>query len=601
MSRKNTFAVCAMAFVLLMLGIRVWTGAERQVLYSLLQIEQAPDGRVFVVLGDRLFIENPDGTADAMIPLARFGVRQFHGDLAVLSDGSVILARGQLPDTTFEESALATAGLANEDNTPSDPLMRCSPDTFACVPLDGGGEAARIGRTFMLAVDEDASALVVTDTSRARVLLLDLSGRVLDREVRSFRFPNQVQRVAPGEVIIADGWHDRFVRFRYADGQFGALDTVTDTACWPASAVRGRPTGFQQLPGGSRWAVSGLDLDFGGGLYRLDAECATAIETSPTADLTFLAAAGDTILVPDAEAFRIWRFDAYGAPLADFGSPELQAALAADRSRKRWVTIAFDWSLWLLLLAAVPMIYLGRKINEHDEATAAAGEAVAGDAPAPASEPAARTAHEILTPSEQLRRLRGEYLFRRRLLPLNSSDAFRVFSLMSVLGYAFWAAYLWMTVVGREWEGVPTLLLHNNTFLATTALTIVSLVGGWLVLHYERVRIDREGIRYQSMLNGPLRFLNALHPDWQVRWADVEHAELRHTGDGNRPGEWVFVVRDRAGVDRVLKALFWRLDGRADGGVGWSSLVGLSSKARCVAGAKETWLYRLLAFRGAAA
>ena len=557
MSRKNVFAICAMLFIVGMVSLRLWTGGQLQAMHAVIWVEEAPDGRVHVVYGDRLFIENPDGTSQRVVPLAELGIQTFHGDLAALSDGSVILARGRMPELGAAEAMHATAGTATPDNTPSDTLMRCALDTLKCTQLDGHGTPARLGRTFMLAVDEDAQRIVVTDTSRHRVLLLDFEGRVLARDMQSFRFPNQVQRIAPGEVVIADSWHNRLVTVSYDGDRLGEPVVYATTDCWPGSSVRAQPTGFQLLPDGSRWAVAGLDLSFRAGLYRLEGDCATPIDTDLNPDLLYLSASGDAVLVPDAEDIRIWRFDAYGTPLADFGSPELAAAFETARDRKAWLTIVFEYSLWILLAGAIPMIIIGRRIDAEEKARAARGDLLA-EAPArgaivPPPRPAPPAA--VVEPASQLRTLRHESVFRPRLLPIDTRWA-----------TLFYASVLLMLAAGVAYAAlqpqshfVVPVLGSVNLLSAAVAVVIATAAVVWLTLRAERLVIDSLGVHYTPPPYAPSRA-------WSLRWDEVAKVELRNIRSGVAAEHWFYVFTDKRGTSRVTPALYWRLAGSHDAG-----------------------------------
>lgn len=594
MSRKNFFALCAILFVATMLGTRLWADARRDALPVLSTVEQAPDGRVFAVFGQTLHIESRDGDSLAVIPLARFGVDAFHGDLAVLPDGSIILAQGRLPEVTVAENLLVTARQANESNTPSEPLIRCTLDEARCAPLVAGNPAYRAGRTFMLAVVGDGRRIVVADTARHRLLLVGLDGQVLDSIGSGFHFPNQVQAISPTEVVVADTRNNRLASVAVGADSFGAVTTVSDIDCWPGSAVRRYPSGFAELANGSRWALTATTDLMNHGLYRLTGECATTIDLPANADPMFLGVAGDTLLVPDAEHYRVLRFDAYGTQLPDFGSAALRAELDRVGAQKATFTALFDYSLWLLVLAAIAMIVIGRRIDAEEKARAARGAvitepATTGGLPPQSSQqprPASAVAASM-DPAAQLRALRQEQVFRRRLLPIDTRVAAWLYATCAVGACAVIGWFAWYEASSSRWEGVLPMLRASNGVLVAAAVLVAAIVATWLSLRHERLVVGRDGIRYIAPPYAPGR-------SWFLAWTRVASVELRHIKTGMRPEQWFFVITDDRDAARITPALFWRAEGRRDGGLAFSE-ISIVDAGTYRAAIQRTALYQLLA------
>ena len=131
--------------------------------------------------GDSLYVESAEGRSLELVPLERLGVRAVRGDLAALSDGSVLLRQ--------------------EAEHGSAPLQRCELASGACQPLAGG---LQVGVAFRLAVDEAQGRLRVADTPHHRLLLADLEGRVLREHSEGCSFPSAETPVEAGAMLVSD-------------------------------------------------------------------------------------------------------------------------------------------------------------------------------------------------------------------------------------------------------------------------------------------------------------------------------------------------------------------------------------------------------------
>ena len=170
--RKKTLgtlvAACALALVGAGLGIRLWANGKIDAMPMFWAVHVAPDGRVLAELDDTLYIESPEGESLGVIPLSRFGVSNFEGDFAVLSDDSVILQGGTMPGQSLHDITRALARTRDEapdtDTSGAVPLQRCSLKTLTCTPMTGPGDHLKLRRTFKLCVDEQAQRVYVADT-----------------------------------------------------------------------------------------------------------------------------------------------------------------------------------------------------------------------------------------------------------------------------------------------------------------------------------------------------------------------------------------------------------------------------------------------------
>src|SRR5687768_14758252 len=105
----------AILSIVALLGVQTWATIARDEMPLFSLVHAAPDGRVFVLLDEALYVESPTGESLEVIPLSRFGVQHFEGDFAVLSDDSIILERGRVRG--------------------EEPLQRCALKTGECREL----------------------------------------------------------------------------------------------------------------------------------------------------------------------------------------------------------------------------------------------------------------------------------------------------------------------------------------------------------------------------------------------------------------------------------------------------------------------------------
>jgi hypothetical protein len=556
----NLLAAAALLAVVVLVGVRLWASVERGTMPLLRQVQAAADGRVFVPLEDRLYVEGPGGASLDVVPLARFGLQQVQGDFAVLSDGTLLLKPWQ------QEGP--------------EPLQRCHLETGDCRALAGPGEHFRAGDAFRLEVDEAAGRIHVADTVHHALLLLDLEGRVLARRERGLRYPSAVTPAADGTLWVSDTRHRRLARVRGGVESFGEVLEEVDVRGWSPTDDVEYPKGVAVAADGSRFVVLADGTISHGALYRLGPGGAgrERLELPEGTETMYPEALADAVLLPDDGVYRIHRFAPDGTRLEDFGSPPLKARLATLAARAAWLERAERWSLVGLLLVAVPML-LAALVASRRRAAAARASAGAAD-----------TGEAVLRhPETRVRLARGEAHFQRRHLFLDPREVRRV---------APWAALL---------LGGPTVLLllmvgstvavmrpqgevkgPLGLMLAAFA-TLLGLTALWVVAtgRRERLLLDADGIRYVSPLPG-LRSL-----DWALPWAELAGVELRPL-----PGTvgWRYELRDTRGRTRRLDALLWRLVGEEEVGLTLADLR-RPDRDRVQALVRRTQLHRALAPR----
>ncbi|HEX6929189.1 MAG TPA: hypothetical protein VF267_08065, partial [Gammaproteobacteria bacterium] len=94
--RVQAIVLLTLLLIAAAVALRLWASDQRLAVPAIKAMTVAPDGRAFIVVGNTLYIESATGESLRVLPLEDWGINAFHGDLAVLQDGSVILAEGNL-------------------------------------------------------------------------------------------------------------------------------------------------------------------------------------------------------------------------------------------------------------------------------------------------------------------------------------------------------------------------------------------------------------------------------------------------------------------------------------------------------------------------
>lgn len=556
MDRKRlTTALAAVGILLIagILGLRLWANSARNTMPQLSMVHVGPDGRVYTVLSDTLYIEDADGGSVASLPLSRLGISGFWGDFAVLADGDLILPASRQPaDSVQKEVRIAMRMPASGDASPDAvPLTRCSLQTYQCTPLTGTPRDGyfRADRTFKLAMDEDAGRLYVADTAAQRLLILDLQGRILAKQGSGLAFPNQIELAAPGSLKVADTNDNRVLTYAVAGDVFADPPVSNPVEPWSHSLNHQYPVGLVQDGKGRQWVVLTDARIRDGALYRLDdAGGAKRVPLPGGSDVLFLAATAREVLAADGAHYAIHAFDRDGDALPDLGSGPLAAALAEYAGRRRLYDAVFDYSLVALLVIGGLMFFLLWLSRLYPQGDAPA-TAVEGSGPLPEA--------GVMTPAMAWRGT--EYPFRRRLGGI--VDKRSLVALYAILAALFALPIALIVSLQRDLsrKGHPfdaAKFFDDPRLYLVAVLLVVMAVYLLLARRYERLAVGHDGIRYASWVAGPLAFLAPLYPSWQFRWDDL--ADIRLVAGGTRPMLWYFQFSLKQGSVRRLGAFTWR-------------------------------------------
>ncbi|HEX7964848.1 MAG TPA: hypothetical protein VF651_03935 [Gammaproteobacteria bacterium] len=547
MDRKRLTTVLAAVGILAicgLVGLRLWANAQRNGMPQLDMVHVGPDGRIYAMLADTLYIEAPDGRFIRSIPLSRFGITGFFGDFAVLADGSLVLPASAQPADSLRKEVLIYQRIPTSGDEQPDavPLTRCSLADYSCTPLTGGqgGRYFRADRTFKLAVDEAAGRIYVADTAAQRLLILDMQGSVLARQA-GFDFPNQIELAGPGAVRVADTNDHALRRLTVRDDVF-AGGSSQPVPGWPKTGSHCFPVGLAADRLGQQWALLTDNHIRNGWLYRVDVAGKPALLKLPEgSDVLFLAATADTVLAADRAHYAVHVYGLDGQARPDLGSGEFAAALSGFAAKRRLYDAAFDYS-FVALLAALPLLLVALLIVQMQRGPAAGAEPLPG-------------------PSEGTPAVawQGEQVFRRRVGGIVDARGRRRLLLLLSLALAAPVAIIVLVHAGLGrpnlvfgWHSVVT----DPRLYVIVILALVLLVYALLCRRYERLILDRHGIRYVSWLGGPLAFLAPLQPAWQLRWEEV--IDVRLVATARQAAQWYYELALRQGGTRRIGVFVWR-------------------------------------------
>lgn len=551
-------AALAMSLVLVALATRLWSNNRRHNLPGLVTLHVATDGRVFVLFGNNLYVESQNGKSLEVISAEHFGLHDLDRDFAVLDDDSILLPAADPAPGSFSENLQRYERMpdASTDNSPGTvALQRCSLKTYRCTRLEGTGDYYHFRQSYRLAVDQTAGRIYVADTARQRLLILDMHGKVLAEKTSGVWFPNGIQLAGAGRIEVADTNDHRAVTIGVADDRFGPeisqVGLVATGHAWPF--------GIARESNGTLWAVL-ADNNMGHGVLERwppDARRAQLLPLPGRAEPSYPALLPDgSVLVPDSNLYRIYRFAADGRAMPDFGSSELKTRLQAVARDARVFNALFNYGWIVIAVLAIPLLHLTSYFQRLAR-NVAGGETFMLDTQNPES--ATQAASSVTWRAT-------EYVFRRSQAATGKRSsrliAWAVVALLVAVAGVLYFLYRIPARSSHNPDGRMSIEQGQIWFLVI--LLAVSAVYAWFSRRYERLYLTHTGIRYQTWLIGPLAFLAGLNPSWQLRWAEITGIRLCSRGNGRLPMQWQYELQDREGKTHRISALFWRLQNGQD-------------------------------------
>jgi sugar lactone lactonase YvrE len=327
--RQTAVAGVMIAGMLACLGLMVHAGnaLNRDVGPSALAV--APDGRLFVASHGKVHVFTKEGRREQAFDLRGLGVDRIPADLAVRSDGRLLVA------------------------DPSAALLAvCDLQKGRCGGRDLGlpgwtAEHLMPGNTFKFALDEAQGRIYISDNGGNRLVIADHDGKVLSRSGgREVHFPNQIRSYAPGEVTVVDTNNRRVATFDVSGDKVGRVVRAFSTdAPGVARAGRSWPFAMARLPDGGYWvllAANGMkNADVI--LFSGDGKARKRVDLGEASDPFAIALWNGWVLVADARTYRLHAFNADGSELGQLSEADWDRELDQHRAT------AATWKLVRLL------------------------------------------------------------------------------------------------------------------------------------------------------------------------------------------------------------------------------------------------------------
>src|SRR5574337_654674 len=229
--KKSTIAsaIAAILLIALFLCLRIWASARAVAVTGPAAIKQGPDGSIYIMSNDVLYVHDRDGDLIERMPMSRFGVDHVIGDFWVYRNGDLLLRR-DVPQTltlSGEAEHFARTGAGEKDRlgTGESILERCSFATFQCANFGEGRDVFDKLTAFSLMVDEETGITYLSDTVGHQLLMLDEKGNVLKRSTTPFQFPNQIVLDRDGLLYTADTNNHRLAAVSVDKEKFGNVET----------------------------------------------------------------------------------------------------------------------------------------------------------------------------------------------------------------------------------------------------------------------------------------------------------------------------------------------------------------------------------------
>mgnify|MGYP001570333946 CR=1 FL=1 len=341
---KTIFGI-ALLVVAALAGIVSWVSFKDSANSGLGLISLDNTGRIWVQVNDEFYILGEDGKIIRQLTANRMGIQPPFAGIASLPDGDMLIGSQESAKIHF----------IHADGSPG-----------AVIDLQST-DAGKPFRLFHLAYHPEKDAILLTDTSNHRIIMLSRDGTLLSRSVSGiFHFPNDIVVDATGRIIVADtNNHDIKVLH----------PSLTIETAWNplASAL------YSNSPYRFQWPVH-LAIDSSGNTYvtnhdnnlefaeivklNQQGERESLIPLLNRAQPVAIVAGGNNLLLTDHFNFQILRLDLLKNSFSRFGSPEFQNVLDNLKLRHKTYEITIltgQVSLAVILFALVILLAAVRR------------------------------------------------------------------------------------------------------------------------------------------------------------------------------------------------------------------------------------------------
>jgi hypothetical protein len=294
-----------------------------------------PDGKLAVVANHALHVLDASGTRVGRQPVSALGMTEDPNDMDWTVD-----AQGRIEAWFFDDSVPR--------------VLRCSWDDgkrelVQCAAAMSGAQlkANDRSRAVHLAVDRAGGRVFIADAQGHRFQVFDLAGKQLGSSSRDsvpLFYPNRLRYLGNDTLVVADNDHRRLVWAKVAPGQAPkVLRTLQATAHPQARSNRTKVTDAAFAPSGAMWMMAMKQGQKDGDILVFDGDRPTVrAALPPDADPIVIESLGGHAVVADFSLVKLYRIDAAGKYLGEFGdgafAGELAPLQALSRESSRWTT-----------------------------------------------------------------------------------------------------------------------------------------------------------------------------------------------------------------------------------------------------------------------
>ena len=294
-----------------------------------------PDGKLAVVANHALHVLDASGARLARQPLSALGMQDDPNDMDWTVD-----AQGRVEAWFFDDSVPRVVRCSWDDGKGG--LVQCA------AAMSGPQlKANDRSRAVHLAVDRAGGRVFIADAQGHRFQVFDLAGKRLGssgRESVSLLYPNRLRFLGDDTLVIADNDHHRLVWAKVPPGQAPKVLRTLDAKAHPqARSNRTKVTDMAFAPSGAMWMMAMKQGQKDGDILVFDGDRPLVrADLPPDADPIVIESLGSHAVVGDYSLVKLYRIDAAGKYLGDFGdgafASEMVPLQALSRESSRWTT-----------------------------------------------------------------------------------------------------------------------------------------------------------------------------------------------------------------------------------------------------------------------
>lgn len=296
---------------------------------ALRTFKTAQGERVAVIANNALHVLDADGRRLARQDIKSLGLTESPNDM----------------DWTVDEQQRLEAWFF-DDTVPR--VLRCAWSTAQarlteCRNAMAGSQLKTNARSVAvhLAVDSAGQRVFIADAKGHRVQVFDLAGKALTRsdlQAVPLSFPNRLRYLGKDTLVVADNDHRRMAWLKVTPGQPPQLlRTLNSADHGQARSGRGKVTDATFGPTGTIWMLAVKQGQKDGDVLVFDAkQTPVARAVLPDgADPLIIDTLGDTALVADYSLISLYRIDAHGRNLGEFGDAAFRGEIGSLRVQTR--------------------------------------------------------------------------------------------------------------------------------------------------------------------------------------------------------------------------------------------------------------------------